>query len=233
MTTSSVRHLNIQALAAQCAAQTELFYRRLASNPDFCFELFRRAILRRDQAAWDALVAQYQPQIERWVRRTGPNDPEIVADLAQDAITRFWRAYGADDLARAGRLAEVLRYWQDCARSAVLDWQRKRQFAAISLEEAGRGDSAVAARHGEIEGQVMRRELGRRLWLLVRQHCQDEADLVLAHQVFVEGCKPREVYAENSQWFATQAEVYQRLRNLKDRLRRDLVVQSLLDELIR
>ncbi len=231
MDTQSARLLDTPSLAAECAEQTARFYQRQVSNPDFCFELFRRAILKREPTAWDALIAQYRPQIERWIRRVGPTDAETIEDLTQDAITRFLRAYGAEDLARASSLAAVLRYWQDCARSAVLDWQRKRPWVVSSLDSDEDARLDIVRSHENVEGQVARHEAGQRLWQLVRQHCQDETDVLLAHRVFVEGYRPREVYAENTPRFATQTEVYQRLRNLKDRLRRDPAVQSLREEL--
>jgi DNA-directed RNA polymerase specialized sigma24 family protein len=178
--------------------------------------------------AWTTLLTVYQPQVERWVRQIcGPATVDIE-DLVQDSITRFWRAYTAADLARARGLADVLSYWRDCVRSAALDQRRRHRINSVPEELA---DSYAAPRSASADGvanRVVHAAGQAQLWGCVARHCQDEADLLLAHRVFVEGRRPREVFIENPQWYARQVEVYQRLRNLKDRLRRDPEFESLL-----
>lgn len=226
---NSVRHLDTETLAARCAEQTALFYQRKSSDELFCYELFRRAILKRDSAAWEALVQQYHPQIERWIQRTGSPDADTLHDLTQDAIVRFWRAYTADQFAKARSLAEILRYWQDCARSAYLDARRKDRAQVVSFDPIG-SVAPASPRMERLEDRIALRQARQQLWERVRHHCQDEADRLLAQRIFIEGCKPAQVYREYPQWFVRPTDMYQRLRNLKDRLRRDPLIQQLLTD---
>jgi hypothetical protein len=57
------------------------------------FELFRRAILNRDQAAWQAIHAQYQTLITSWVWRHSKfqSTNEEAASFVNAAFIRFWR----------------------------------------------------------------------------------------------------------------------------------------------
>jgi RNA polymerase sigma factor (sigma-70 family) len=227
MSTHSIRHLKTVAIAERCAEETARFYQRKSSSDLFCYELFRRAILKRESAAWEALVKQYRPQIRRWIRRAGSPDEDSLEDLTQDAILRFWRAYNSDQFAQAGSLSEILRYWQDCARSALLDWSRRERHKVLLFDSHENLPHFLSA-GDRPEVHMALREARLKLWELVRHHCKDEVDMLLAQRVFVEGCKPRQVHSECPQWFVRRTDLYQRLRNLKDRLRRDPLVQKLL-----
>jgi len=221
-----IENVDVAILAARCAAETGHYYQRLDSDPRFCFELFRRAILAGSAPAWDALMAAYRPQIERWIRQMGVLDTRKIEDLTQEAALRFWRAYGAASFAHARGLADVLAYLRDCTRAAVLD-DRRRPDPASQLTPL---DEGIPAAPAPTERELAQEGPRLALWRCVSGHCHDEADRLLARCIFVEGCRPKEVYIENPQWFARQAEVYQRLRNLKDRLRRDPLFKTLLQE---
>jgi DNA-directed RNA polymerase specialized sigma24 family protein len=212
---------DLAALAADCAAQMERFRREQANDPIPCLQLFRKAILQRDPAAWEALIAVYRPHIQRWIRRRGiAADADLVDELTQEALVRFWRAYTPELFARARSLADILRYWQDCTTSGCLDWLRRSRNAPTPLEEAENGPSPRTSAADTLPNNLVRAEARSRLWQLVAEQCQDESDLLVAHRIFVEGQKPRDVFRENPDHFASVEQVYKRLRNLKDRLRR-------------
>ena len=199
MNAQGLASFDIAELSGRCAEQTARYYRQQGSDESFCLELFRRAIVCRDSTAWTTLLTIYQPQVERWVRQICERTTVDLEDLVQDSITRFWRAYTAADFARARGLADVLSYWRDCARSAVLDQQRRRRINSVPEELA---DSYAAPRGASTDGiadRVVHATARAQLWERVARHCQDEADLLLAHRVFVEGRRPREVFIENPQ----------------------------------
>lgn len=232
MDLSDYHRLSTTELVARCAEQNRLFYQRRHNNQQFCMELFRRAIVKREDYAWTALVVQYRPQVERWILREGTTGAHIVEEIVADAITRFWRAYTPNDFLRARGLSDVLSYWRDCARSALIDWQRRHQRTDLALDDLD--DQSVLASQDDLEAErVAQHELRVDLWRLVLAHCQDEDDVFLVQRVFLEGLKPRHVYSQNLDRFARQELVYQRLRNLKDRLRRDPELESLLQEYLR
>jgi DNA-directed RNA polymerase specialized sigma24 family protein len=212
---------DLTALRVDCAAQMEHFRSQGANDPTPCLLLFHKAILHRDPVAWEALVAVYRPHVESWVRRRGfAADANLLDELVQEALVRFWRAYTPEQLARARSLADILRYWQDCATCACLDWLRRGRNAPDSLEETDNRPIPKTLAPDALQHDLMRAEARGRLWQLVAEQCQDEADRTVAHRIFVEGQRPRDVLRENPDQFESIDMVYRRLRNLKDRLRR-------------
>lgn len=232
MDLSAYHRLSTTELVAQCAEQNRLFYQRQGNDQQFCLELFRRAIVKREDLAWTALVTQYRPQVERWIVREGSISVQILEELVADAIMRFWRAYTPNDFLRARGLSDVLGYWRDCAHSAVVDWQRRQRRETFLLDDL----DDIPSPNGESDrwaDTLAQQELRAELWRLILAHCQDEDDVLLIHRVFMEGHKPRHVFAQNPHRFVRQEVVYQRLRNLKDRLRRDSQFEALLQDYLR
>lgn len=210
-----------QDLSADCAAQMERFRQERANDPTPCLALFQKAILHRDPIAWEALVAVYRPYVQRWIRGRGfVADAGHLDELVQESLVRFWRAYTPEQLARAHSLAEILRYWQDCATCAYYDWLRRGRNAPASLDEADDEPPPKTLVSDALQRDLVQAEARGRLWQLVAEQCQDEADRIVAHRVFVEGQKPRDVFREDAAHFESIDQVYKRLRNLKDRLRR-------------
>lgn len=222
---------DLAALRADCAAQMARFRQEHVNDPIPCLALFRLAILHKDPAAWEALLAVYRPYIQQWIRKQGViTDADLLDELVQEATVRFWRAYTPPQFARARSLADILRYWQDCAACAYLDWLRRSRNTPDALDETDQGplNSMTLAPDG-MQQDLIRSEARERLWHLVADRCEDEADRVVAHGIFVEGRKPREVFRENPRHFQSVDQVYRRLRNLKDRLRRDPELLALLE----
>ena len=230
--------LDIHELAQKCADETQQYYRNQDFDERYCYELIRRAVLKQDVLAWDCVVGQYRAQLESWVRRACSFDAtqEDIEDLVADAIMRFWRNYKADLFGRSTCLAEVLRYWQDCARCAVLDWQRRqrRLRGTQSLDDETPGQaqplSLAPGTEGHVETQIAQQMSRQHVWRMIYGCCQDETDRTVAEQVFVQGDKPRQVFSEGlrNKLFINQAEVYRRVRRLKDCLRHNQAFRELL-----
>lgn len=217
-------------LRADCASQMERFRQERSNDPTPCLLLFRKAILHRDPVAWEALVAVYRPHVQRWIRRRGfAADAGHLDELVQESLVRFWRAFTPEQLAHAHSLAEILRYWQDCAGSAYLDWLRRGRNAPASLDEADGEPLPKTLVPDTLQRDLVQAEARGRLWQLVAEQCQDEADRIVAHRIFVEGQKPRDVFREDAAHFESIDQVYKRLRNLKDRLRRSPNLLDLLE----
>lgn len=231
-----VQQMALSHIAAACDEQTHRFFQNLPHDDSFCYELIRRAVVKRDASAWELALTQYRAQFEAWVRRFYSSSELSHAseadleDLVAEAIARCWRNYTPDIYLRSTCLAEVLRYWQDCTRSAVFDWQRrqKRHRRTEAMDDEVMASFPVLPHEeSHVESQIDAHELSQRVWAIVGSHCQDQADHFVARRVFVEGQKPRHVYGEAAALFVDQADVYQRLRRLKDKLRRDVNFQRL------
>lgn len=222
--------LDLSALQADCAAQMERFRQQRTNDPTPCLLLFRKAIMHRDPVAWEALIAIYRPQVQRWVRRRGfAADAHLLDELVQDALIRFWRAYTPEQLARARSLADILSYWQDCTASACFDWLRRSRNAPDLLEAADDDPVSEIGAPDGLQKNLERSEARSRLWQVVAEQCQDETDRMIVHRIFVEGQKPRELLQEQPDRFENIEHIYKRLRNLKDRLRRNPKLLELLE----
>ena len=221
---------DLAGLQADCLSQMERFRQEHANDPTPCLTLFRQAILHRDPAAWEALLSVYRPYIQQWVRRRGViADTNLVDEMVQDATVRFWRAYTPEQFSRARSLADILRYWQDCAATAYFDWLRRGRNAPDALEETDDGTIPKELVTDALPENLMQAETDRPLLPIVVEQCPDEADMVIAPCVLVEGQKPRNVLREHPDHFESIEQIYKRLRNIKDRLRRNPRVLELLE----
>jgi hypothetical protein len=90
---SSPNGLSVEELAQRCRQESEKYLAGQPHDETYCFELFRRAIFNRDQAAWQAIYAQYQTLITSWVWRHSKfqSTNEEAASFVNAAFIRFWR----------------------------------------------------------------------------------------------------------------------------------------------
>jgi len=168
-----------------------------------CFEVFRHAIVRRDDLAWEALYARYGAMVRGWLGAgVGDGDEAVVL-----VFERFWRAVDAEKFARFDTLPAVLQYLKACARTARLDQALSAREDVADLV-AGRVDAPG-------------------FWRTVRGVLVGEREELVFHLSYVVGLSPREICARHSARFPDVAEVYRLRRNLLDRLRRAPEVRAL------
>ncbi len=213
----------VAELAALCRAETARYLAGQSFVERFCFELFRCAVVLRDDDAWAAIYHQYRDVVCRWVGaaqgQQGQDDATVLA-----AFERFWRAVDAAKFARFGSLAGVLQYLKMCALSARLDAARADRHAADeSLDD---GATAEPAHPGiGMEEGVDARIDGAAFWARVGAVLVDERERLVIYLSYVIGLTPRDIHARHGERFADVKEVYRLKRAALDRLRRasDLV----------
>ncbi len=88
------RQLTLDALVRRCAAENDCFRRNQPSDPRYAYELFRRALVERNDDAWAALYELYCPLVEHWVRKNTAFEAsgEPSEALVGEAFARFWQA---------------------------------------------------------------------------------------------------------------------------------------------
>src|SRR5215475_430263 len=90
------------------------------------YELFRRAIVERDEAAWAESAARYRRLMLSWARdssiRMAVN--ECYEDIADHALARAWLALSPARFANFPSLGAVLAYLRACVTAAVVDAAR-------------------------------------------------------------------------------------------------------------
>lgn len=213
----------VSELARRCREETANYLRRESSRDDFCLELIRRALVERDQDAWEAVVGQYRGMVLSWLRKGYGSAMRAEDDdhWVNRTFERFWLAVGAERFADFPTLAKLLQYLKQCAITALLD--DARQGARHRIDERIAEWTATAVDPEPLTlGTLAQREL----WSLIVAETQDEAERVVAHSSFVLDLKPGEIRQRHPQQFASTADVYRVKRNLIDRLRRNPAIRN-------
>lgn len=226
--------LTLSGLRHRCSQESERFFKRQSHDPRFCYELFRRAVLRRDSHAWELLYLQYQPLITGWVERHSmfPATGEEAQFFANWAFEKMWAVLTPEKLAKFPDLKSILRYLQMCVHSVIVDYLRSHEQAAL-LEDLS-GDEEEPALENQADGlnlekQVFDQAQGDALWRWLNGRLKSEKERAVVYGCFVLALKPAEVYAEYPRVFGSVREVYLTKENLLERLRRDPELAGWLD----
>src|ERR1700687_4197216 len=121
---STISHLPLAELARSCGEESRKFRLGGASDNAACYEMSRRAIRERDQAAWSRVVDQYRGIVIAWVRRHPGS--RIVVEEDDDhwvdfAFTRLFQAVSPERFDQFADVRQILRYLQMCVGSVIQD----------------------------------------------------------------------------------------------------------------
>jgi len=201
-------------LVHYCRHESQRFFQQQPNDTAFCYELFRRAILTRDQAAWSALYAQYTPLAMSWVERHASfaRCNEDALYFVNRAFEKMWSALTPDRFAGFGDLKALLRYLQLCVHSVVIDYTRSSQPTVANEPEA----SGPGLEHAVLDA-LTRNEL----WQRIGAHLNDSREEQLLYYRYALGLKPREICQRFGVDFPDVGEVYVMTQNILARLRRD------------
>lgn len=218
---SAARGLLIDELARLCAAETAKFSQQLASDTQFCFELFRRALADGISEAFTQVYRVYERQVQIWVQR----HPQFAfcdepADyFASLAWARFFQARRGAKFAGFESLPQVLAYLKVCAFSAVaLHLRERRRPGEAALDTAAELGAAP-----DLGAELLARQIAEHIDALL----PEPRDRLLARAAFVEGLRPREIVQLYPGWKderAVSVDLY-RIRKL---LRSDSDLRALL-----
>ncbi len=218
-------------LAHRCAQETQRFFEGQSYDPRYCFELFRLAIVERNQPAWEVIHAQYQSLVAGWVRqhRGFEASGEEAQYFVNRAFEKIWVALTPDKFGRFSDLGPLLRYLKMCVHSVIVDHNRSVDQAnryAVSEES----DIERRAQDPTIEDRALDRVHGRQFWEWINARLHDEKERHVVYGSFVLGLKPRQIHDLFPETFQDVAEVHRVKQNVLARLRRDPEFQKLLDE---
>lgn len=209
-------------LARDCAQETSRFFRDQNYDPRYCFELFRKAILERDQFAWDAVFAQYGPLVSRWVQQHSRFEAtgEEVQYFVNRAFEKIWVALAPEKFQAFTELGPLLRYLKMCVHSVISDYGRSQELAEL-LSLAEESAVEIADSSPSLEEKALERTDRLKFWEAVNLRLQDEKERRVVYDSFVLGLKPRQVFERMSGLFASIDEIYLVKQNVLARLRRD------------
>ncbi len=227
--TSTVAQLDVMdvsSLARRALSESQRFYRREEYDQRYAYELFRRALVEGDNAAWGCIFEQYAPLVEHWVRRTGALtvSGETSDYFVGAAFIRFWRAIPPERFNTFPSLAALLNYLRRCAACVVIDAARSQSFAdLLSEDEINWNQQRLGYIDEEAIGRISREEF----WRMIDSLLTSEAERVVVRCSYLLGMKPAEIYARWRNLFASVEEIYTLKRHILSRLRRSPELQQL------
>jgi hypothetical protein len=221
----SVRDLSLVELARRCREETLRFLGGQDRDDAYCFEIFQRAVVNRDDAAWEAIMVQYRGIVLAYVGQHTAAGMLRESDeyWLNRAFQRFWSAVGAERFSGFPDLAALLKYLKLCVHSVLMDEIRARK-AESSLDEVPDNTPARSSAEGTMLGNLF----GQQLWDAILRELQDEAERTVAFLSFARDLKPAEIASRHTALFASVADVYRIKRNIIERLRRNPEIQGFL-----
>jgi DNA-directed RNA polymerase specialized sigma24 family protein len=222
MASTDLFTLDLATLAQHCAEESDKFFQGVAHVADYCFELFRRAIVGRSSTAWSHIYHQYTRLVGAWVRRHPRFDQTggDVDGLVHEAFTRMWQAITPDRFPQFPDLRSLLSYLKMCVNSAILDALR-RQSSEELVDQVYKLPEPAGIGSDELD-----RLDALALWQQVHACLHDDREALIVHASFVQDLKPAEIHAQYPDQFADVSEVYNIKRNVLNRLRRAPILRA-------
>jgi DNA-directed RNA polymerase specialized sigma24 family protein len=223
----NLRLFDEDRLADECADQTARFFSRTEHDTGYCYELFRRAIVGRNNYAWEKIYQIYQPLVASWVGRHSKLEVtgEEVDYFVNRAFDKMWSAVDGEKFGQFQDLASLLRYFQMCVHSVIIDYARSNPIRTTDLDNLADFSSPDSP---SIEKYVTDQLERLRLWEMVARLIRDEREMIVLRCSFVHDLKPSQIYAANSDQFESLEELYRVKRNLLNRLRRNQTLRRFL-----
>ncbi len=216
----AIAGMDVSVLQRYCQIESDRFFRGQPHDTRFAYELFRRALVERCEAAWEILFYQYRALVESWVRRssafssTGESSEYFVGSV----FARFWQAITPERFASFPTLGSLLHYLQMCASCVVIDCARSQSWAEVIPEALTPGfDSIIDAPDEEAIDRVSREEF----WHSINALLAGDVERCVIYHSFVMGRKPGEIYEMRRDLFESVTEVYNVKRNILGRLSRN------------
>lgn len=221
MENSPASNPSVTSLAHDCAVQTSR-HQTLPPSSDPCYELFRRALIYpHNDAAWQALMWQYQRLVLRWL------GPYADDDACQEVFIHFWKALRDSETplhARFPNTAAVLGYLKQCVFTVRTDLKREEE-RRIQVEEILR--SAALADLVWLRTRPDDADAETDLQQVIADHLKPPQEQTLFDLRYRYGLLPQEIQACRPDLFPDVQAVYRVQENLIKRLRRDAVLKRL------
>ena len=190
------------------------------------YELFRRAILLRDEQAWAAIHAHYRPLLAAWARQccARAGIAESADDIADRALARAWVALTPASFTAFPALSKLLAYLRTCVTTTTIDWARGQ--AVVDRAQAAASPGAVSTPE-----QIVLAGLDRAaFWRTVMPLAASEAERIVLVESCAYGMPPRDILARHPRLFPDVAAIYGVKRNLFARLHRNREMRRLREE---
>ena len=210
----SLAALPVDQLAQRCAEETDKFNRRQSNDPQFCFELLRRALAEGVAEAFTFAYQIYERQALKWVySHSGFAETGESADyFARSALSAFYFAMRGPKFARFPALQQVLTYLKLCVHTAIAQYLRDQGPAEVAFET-----SPEVVETPDLGMHTDAAEL----WAYICSRLPDERDRLLARCAFVQDLRPRQIVELYRAHWSDEREVSVALYRIRRLLRGD------------
>lgn len=209
--------LPIDTLAQRCAEETEKYRYQQPSDPQYCFELFRRALAEESSDAFTMIYQIYERQVAAWAyshprfAETGESPEYFVGG----AMRSFYFGVRGAKFANFNSLSALLGYVKTCVHTSIMQYLREqRRYQSLSIDKV----LGIA----ETPDLTQPLEAGD-LWAQILSLLPAPEDQHLAHCAFTLGLKPRQIHAAYPKVWANAREVSVALYRIRTVLRNRLV----------
>ena len=191
------------------------------------YELFRRAIVERDDDAWAESATHYRRLMLSWARDSSARMAiaESYEYLADHALARAWMALSPTRFANFPSLGAVLAYLRTCVTAVVIDCARAEAARERMIGKLEVGDAASP--EALVLGNLDRAEL----WRVVSGLIAGDQERVVVVESYLFALPPRTILARHPELFANIDAVYGAKRNLLARLKGSGVLREMFEEL--
>lgn len=208
-------HLPVAELVRRCGEETEKFSRRQENDPQFCFELMRRALADESHEAFAYIFRVYERQVLIWVHSHShfASTGEEAEYFVSSAFSALYFARHGERFSGFGGLPQVLSYLKLCVHTSIMQYLRDQKTASLTgldtIHELGETP--------ELDAEVSATEL----WNYICTRLPDERNRRLARYVFIDDLKPRQIVKlDRSEW-RDEREVTVAIYRLRQLLRGD------------
>jgi DNA-directed RNA polymerase specialized sigma24 family protein len=223
----SPEQLTVTELIREAHLETQLFLRDQSPEHVCAFELFRRAIVLRDEQAWFGIYELYNAVVSSWILHLVPKleGPDFEA-LVNGVFAKFARAVNAQRGSDFSCVQGLLGYLKRCAESVVADHCRS-QRARLREETFEFLDQEPVL--DDPADLVATQLAAQELWQLIWREVTSVEERLIVQLVCALGLSPRELQRRYSHVFTSVDDIYRIKRNVLERLRRNKALLQLLD----
>lgn len=227
---TDLQRLPLSELAPFCAHALQALTQGGTPDDRYPLELFRRAVLLRDAAAWGCIYRQYASVVLAYLLQhpqAGPLlEQQEPAALLDAVLSTFAAGLTREKLARLNSQAHLLKYLKVCVHSTIADAHRDRQLLerlSLLAVETTPGEPALAhagSRQGDAQG----------LWQAMVEELPSE-DRLLFTLLFVRGYSAQAACTHEPDRFPDTQAVYQGKARIFERLRASERLRTMLGPL--
>jgi DNA-directed RNA polymerase specialized sigma24 family protein len=194
------------------------------------FEVLRRALLLRDEAAWCALYQLYTPLVQAWILlhshrlRLACEREELV----NETFAKFAAAISTERWQQFPDTGHLLAYLKRCATTVVVDagrhqQRRTREVSLETLETLDHEQSTLLDDPAEVVSQHL---VWHDFWRVMGEAARSQQERLLVQQHFGQGVPLRELARRYPDLFPRPQSIHALKKNLLRRLRQNRAVQQ-------